>query len=223
MNGTALLDGLQATLAHINDVPVHVPVTSFHLGERARCAALLGRELAEAEDEQLLLREEGPELALTVYIDAAVLERLAAHDPIAHLGEANLADYCTAMEGVSHFQYVIWSVRCGRQLSLLELELQAEVDKYAVAVCLLSAQGRTGATAQLWHRLFDAVGFVAGLGAEQLRRYQEANHHAARFCQRLQRQYLHARRFRPEAWLRALREFYRAAHHQKLRCAQSHP
>jgi hypothetical protein len=219
MKAEPLLDGLQRVLARINDVPVLEPVTAFHLAERTRCAALLGRPLAADEDEQVLLRDDGREIALSVYIDASVMQRLAIDDPLTRLGEWNFADYCTAMEGVSHFQYLLWCIQCGRQLSLLELELQAEVDKYAVAICLLRRQGRRDLRTRLWRRLFDQVGYVTGLSRELRQRYEEANHHAARFCLQLERRYLHARRDRPEAWLRALRSFYRSAHHQKLRCA----
>jgi hypothetical protein len=219
MNANGLLDELQLVLARVNDVPVHQPVTDFHFAERVHCMALLGRELTAGEDEQVLLRESAREVALSVYIDDAVLSRLARHDPLTQLGDWNIADYCTAMEGVSHFQYLVWSIRCGRQLSLLELELQAEVDKYAVAVCLLRRQGRRDLPTRLWRRLFDQVGYVDGLGAEQRQRYEEANRCAARFCQQLERRYLQARRDRPEAFLRALREFYRSPHHQKLRRA----
>jgi hypothetical protein len=219
VNANALLDQLQLVLARINDIPVQQPVTRFHLAERAHCAALLGRELAAGEDEQMLLRESGRELALSVYIDGAVLGRLSSCDPLTQLGDANLADFCTAMEGVSHFQYLLWSIRCGRQLSLLELELQAEVDKYAVAHCLLRQQGSIQPAASLWRRLFDQIGYVDGLSRELRQRYEEANRHAAHFCRQLERRFLHARRYRPEAWLRALREFYRSSHHQKLRRA----
>jgi hypothetical protein len=219
VNANGLLDELQRMLARINDVPVHHPVTGFHLAERAHCAALLGRELATDEDEQVLLQECGREVALSVYIDAAVLGRLSQQDPLTDLADSNIADYCTVMEGVSHFQYLVWSIHCGRQLSLLELELQAEVDKYAVATCLLRLQGRQDPPSSLWRRLFDRVDFVAGLDAERRQRYEEANRHAARFCQQLERRYLQARHYRPEAFLRALREFYRSHHHQKLRRA----
>jgi hypothetical protein len=219
MNANGLLNELQLMLAQITDVPVHQPVTGFHLAERNRCSALLGRELEDGEDEQLLLCENGREVALSVYVDAAVMDRLSRHDPMMRLGDSNLADYCTAMEGVSHFHYLEWSIRCGRQLSLLELELQAEVDKYAVAICLQQRQGNSGSPGRLWRRLFDRVSYVAGLDAEQRQRYQEANRHAAHFCQQLEYRYLQARRCRPEAWLRALREFYRSPHHQKLRRA----
>jgi hypothetical protein len=214
-----LLDQLQCLLARIVDVPVHWPVTRFHLAERARCSALLGRELGADEDEQVLLADSDTGAELSVYIDAEVMARLSRHDPLRNLCDANLQDLCTAVEGVSHFQYLVWSIGHQRQVSLLELELQAEVDKYAVAVCLLRQQGSCDLPRGLRRRLFEEVGFVGGLATGIRERYVEANRHAAQFCGQLERRFLDRRRFRPEAWLRTLREFYRYPHHQKLRFA----
>ncbi len=61
-------------------------------------------------------------------------------DPHRALTEDNLADYCTALEGVSHFVYSTWRLERDLPVSLLELETQAEVDKYAVTVFLLAGQ-----------------------------------------------------------------------------------
>jgi hypothetical protein len=219
MMGNALLDQLQSLLARIIDVPVHFPVTGFHLSERAQCSAMLGRALGPDEDEQVLLCESAAGADLSVYIDLQVLRRLDQNDPLQQLSDVNLADFCTVLEGVSHFQYLVWCIEHRRQVSLLELELQAEVDKYAVAVYLLRQQGRSDLPSGLHRRLFAEVGFVAGLSAEIRQRYVEANRHAARYCEHLERRFLRKRRFRPELWLRSLREFYRYSHHQKLRCA----
>lgn len=219
MTNNAVLNDLQNLVARINDVPVDLPVSGFHLAGRTECCALLGRELEASEDEQLLLCESESGAELSVYVDEQVLERLAQQNPLQHLNDANLADYCTAMEGVSHFQYLTWCLRFDRPFSLLEVELQAEVDKYAVAVYLLRQQGRSDLPRGLHRRLFDDVDFVAGLSAEIRQRYVEANRIAARFCLSIERRFLGERRFRPEAWLRALREFYRRPHHQKLRYA----
>ena len=216
MNGATLLDRLQRLLAGINDVPLTFAVSDFHFGERTRCGALLGRTLDPEEDEQVLLAERDDAAELGVYIDGQVLKRLRRHDPLRELGDDNLADFCTALEGVSHFQYLVWCIGHQRQLSMLELELQGEVDKYAAATCLLRQQGHADLPQGLRHRLFDQVRFAAGLSAELRQRYEEANHVAAGFCQRLEQRFLRGRRSRPEAWLRAIREFYRRPHHQKL-------
>jgi hypothetical protein len=219
MNRSAILDQLQCLLARLVDVPVHYPVSGFHFAERAHCSALLGRQLGPDEDEQVLICETAAGPALSVYIDQQVVNRLDAHDPLLQLNDSNLADFCVALEGISHFQYLAWSAEHERSVSLLELELQAEVDKYAVAVYLLRRQGCRDLPRGLRRRLFNDIRFITGLPAEIHHRYVEANRHAAGFCQRLEQRFLSSQRFRPESWLRALRDFYRCAHRQKLRCA----
>ena len=52
----------------------------------------------------------------------------------------NVADYWTALEGVSHFLYLAWNAGHDKPVSLLELEMQAEVDKYVASYWLMRRQ-----------------------------------------------------------------------------------
>jgi hypothetical protein len=172
-------------------------------------------------DEQLLIAESGDgserSMHIALYIDDDVLQRLRGHDPFQRLEARNLADFCTALEGVSHFHYVVWCCALHRPVSLLELELQAEVDKYAGALQLLTSQ-RGGHFPPTLHRdLFERVSFAPHLAAESLDRYRVANRHAARFCRDLELRFLKSRRVRVEAWLAAVRRFYRLGHAGKIR------
>jgi len=150
-----------------------------------------------------------------------VLERLDREDPFRSLHDANLPDYCTALEGVSHFHYLMWSLRHRRNVSLLELELQGEVDKYASALALISQQRRGAFPSALHGRLFARVSFLPALDAVARERYEQANRHAARYCRSLERRFLSPRRLRPEAWLAELRRFFRCGHGEKMRQAEA--
>jgi len=213
-----LLDELQQILARLTDASVTCRVTDFHVGDRATCASLMQRELNAAEDEQVLVRDECDGLSVSVYVDDAVLGRLVEHSPLQRLDEHNLSDFCTAVEGVSHFHYLVWCAEHQRQVSLLELELQAEVDKYAAAAYLLRNQGSCDLSGGLCRRLFDVVSYVTGLHADSERRYQDANRFAAKYCRRIHR-HLSQRYFRPELWLQQLRVFYRLSRQEKVRQA----
>ena len=57
------------------------------------------------------------------------------------LNENNVADYWTALEGVSHFTYYAWNAARDKPVSLFELELQAEVDKFVTTGILLREHG----------------------------------------------------------------------------------
>ncbi len=147
---------------------------------------------------------------VALYLDPEVLRRLERADPRRELTEDNLADYCTALEGVSHFVYSTWRLERDLPVSLLELETQAEVDKYAVTVFLLA--GQTGAMvypAQVHARLFDRVSFDARLEPDQYHRYRTAHRCAARYCRRLEHRFVSRGVARIEAMVRELRRFYR--------------
>jgi hypothetical protein len=216
-----LLRELQGLLAGLYDAPAEHDIYDFLITDAAHAAALQGAAGAPPTDEQLLVAEGDDGVELGLYLDAAVLRRLAERCPLRSLGEENLADYCTALEGVSHFHYFVWSARRDRKVSLLELELQAEVDKYASALRITLAQRGGRFPAELFGRLFEGVTFLPHLAEEERRRYEEAHRFGARFCRRLEERFLRTRRARPEALLAELRAFYRLGRHHKLRHAES--
>ncbi len=214
-----LVRQLQDLIARLYDAPVEHDVADFLITDGTQAAALQGRDDAPPTDEQLLIAESDDGLELGLYVDAAVLQRLRERCPLEALDEANLADYCTALEGVSHFHYCAWSAERRREVSLLELELQAEVDKYASALRLMLEQREGRFPADLFHRMFERASFLPQLEAAERRRYEEAHRFAARFCRRLEERFLRSRRARPEAMLGQLRSFYRLGRHAKLRHA----
>src|SRR5690606_20780656 len=118
-----------------------------------RIAALLDVE-GRSIDEKLLIAEHGGHAEVSLYLEAGVVERLAERDPRHRLDGRNLADFWTALEGVSHFAYYAWNAAVEKPVRLLEMELQAEVDKYIATSVLLRRQGlRPPAALHQW--LFD--------------------------------------------------------------------
>jgi hypothetical protein len=140
----------------------------------------------------------------------------------------NLDSVCQLIEGVSHFLYVAERARCELPATELELELQAEVDKY-VLLAWLSSPGHAPGTnvvtsstrlrASLHDRLFRNVRFVHAEGTVLGDRYRLASNLAARFVQRLERAYVRRQRF---AELReALSRFYRMGQSGKIESASA--
>ena len=107
------------------------------------------------------------------------------------------------VRGVSHFHYYVWNADRARDVSLLDLELQAEVDKYAAALRLILAQREGRFPRELFRQLFDAADFLPDLTPVERERYGEAHHFAARFCRRLEERFMCGRRARPDACSRA--------------------
>jgi hypothetical protein len=212
-----LLRRMQTLLAQLYDAPVREDVQDFVLSDRQHLRGAVGDQAGDAADEQVYVVEEEQGVRVGLFLDRGVLERLERSDPLAALDERNLPDFCTALEGVSHFHYLVWSLARGRNVSLLELELQAEVDKYATAVALMTRQ-QAGRFPQALHaRMFHAVSFLPQLDEVSRHRYEEANRHAARFCRSLEERFLRVRRQRPELWIGELRRFFRRSHQEKIR------
>lgn len=135
-------------------------------------------------DEKLLIAETDGEADVALYLEEALLERLAQRDPLARLDERNLADFWAALEGVSHFTYYAWNAARDKPVSLFELELQAEVDKFVTTGRLLRAQtGREPDGLHAW--LFDSPRLASELDESERERYRLANRYAARYCRRL--------------------------------------
>jgi hypothetical protein len=213
-----VLRGLQTLLGRLYDVDMPYDVYDFLVTDRSSVAESTNE--ARSLDEELLLAETADGAGVALYIDPEVLSRLEAADPHHALTESNLADYCTALEGVSHFVYSTWGLERDMPVSLLELETQAEVDKYAITVFLLARQqGSDSYPAQVHARLFDRVSFDARLEPEQYERYRTAHSLAANYCRRLERRFVNRGIARIEALVRELRSFYRLRHSAKLRHA----
>jgi hypothetical protein len=208
---------MQALLAGLYDAPVEHDVGDFLFSDRRRAEEMLGERGPRDGDEQVFVVQDEQGVRLGVYIDGRVLDRIERRDPTRSLDDENLADYCTALEGVSHFHYLVWSLSRGRPVSLLELELQAEVDKYALALALLTRQREGTFPHHLHARMFGAVSFFPQDDETIRRRYEVANRHAARYCRSLDERFLKPRRWRPDMWLAELRRFFRWSHQEKLR------
>lgn len=163
----------------------------------------------ENEREALLVREheDGLEIALRVP---------AMRDAEEH----NLDSLCQIIEGVSHFVMLAERARTERATSHLELEMQAEVDKYVVLVAASASREGTFDLAKsmsLRERLYDAVTFVHSEASEIGMRYRTANRAAARFVRRIEREYAESRRI--DEMREKLRQFFAGNQEEKLRLA----
>lgn len=197
---------IQGLLAAIYDLPVVHEIGDFLFTDRR----LLPAELrANAADEQVLVSEGSQSAAIGVFVDACVLQRLERTNPMRRLDGDNIADFWTALEGVSHFMYLVFNAGHDRPVSLLELELQAEVDKYVGSLWLLRAQGPARFPRELHRLLFERAQVDPLLAGERAGLYQRANGYAARFCRRLERQLTTRRNGLARDMLAELRRFYR--------------
>jgi len=216
-----LLSRLQSLIGGIYDVSIAHDVYDFLVTDRRWLPPAARTGTAE---EELIVAQPAAgadELALSLYLDPALLTRLARENPLERLHAGNVADWCTALEGVSHFLYLAWNAGHDKPVSLLELEMQAEVDKYVASYWLLRRQLPQHFPAELRRVLFTRTRIdprAAAAGRAGL--YREASRYAEKFCARLEWRLASGRRAdsagaADEAVLAELRRFYRLTHARK--------
>jgi hypothetical protein len=219
---TEVLVRLQRGLETLYRIETHLDIRHYIVSEQERCRSLdgagPGRDGAERRPrEQLLVTHAGDELSLGLYLDAGALANLQRHDPHGGLGAHNFGDFCLAIEGVSHFIYVALCAAADRTVTALELELQAEVDKFVSCVLLdEQATRQPHRIRQMRARLFDEVEYANDLGPVERARYQTANREARQYADGLERRYLRDRGAEVHDMLAELRHFYRLPLDAKL-------
>lgn len=131
---------------------------------------------SELSREALLIRQSGEELELGLFIAPAILAALEGGEPLRHADELSCA-----IEGASHFLYVTDRAGRGRRVSMLELELQGEVDKFLL-LQLIAAADAPHRSRDLFAQQFERHAFDARLSPERRERYATASHFAAKYC-----------------------------------------
>ncbi len=167
-----LLDRIQSHLEAIYGVRCELKVSDYLVD--AEAAKALG---GSGDREQLLVHESEEGLEVALFVEPSLIERVANASPL-----EDLPAFCEVTEGVSHFMYVVRAAQLDRTVSLLELEAQGEIDKFASCALL---HWRDGDPKALYERLFDRVAFRADLLPDERWRYEEANRMAKGYCKRL--------------------------------------
>ncbi|MDH3314264.1 MAG: hypothetical protein OER43_00625 [Gammaproteobacteria bacterium] len=211
------LNPIQRHLQSIYEVDVPHDVDDFLVTDRA-LLEYLGDNTRRA-DEKLLVVQNGEEVELALYLDPEIMARLREDDPTRSLHYGNIADFCTVLEGVSHFLYLTWNAEYERGVSLFELEMQAEVDKYVSTAMLFGSQGDGKVPERLYAWLFEDPVFDESLDEESLKRYRDANYYAGRYCSKIESHYFRERR--PGSLMNELRRFYRLPQHHKIKRIKS--
>jgi hypothetical protein len=213
-----ILKQLQDFIGDIYDVSISHDVYDFLVTDRRQLPAA-ARSSGPTDEELIIAQpEEGDtgEIAMSLYLDPELLERLDRADPMERLHDGNVADYWTALEGVSHFVYLAWNAGHDKPVSLLELEMQAEVDKYVGSYWLMRRQFPDRFPAELLRLLFERTRIDSRLAAGREDLYREASRYAEKFCRRLE-QSLRGARWRSQAEVLAeLRRFYRLTNARKV-------
>lgn len=167
--------------------------------------------------ERLFVREGARRLDVTLFLDRSVLANLRPEDPVSELSRAEINDYWLAVEGISHFLYLTWRGAYARELTQLEMELQAEIDKYLCS-CLTLPDARRGQWLPQLHNILFEQTVIETAEPDRHERYATANRYAARYCRALLPALGQGLSL---ALVNELRRFYRMSQYEKLRRIQS--
>ena len=203
------LDSLQRKLESIYEVQldqrIHdYVITDHQIASTMTCSDHLTRE-------QVLIKQEGADVLLSLYLDADVYDSFSQQRVSQSMCTKQAGDFCLAAEGVSHFMYLCWNANFEREVTHLELELQAEVDKYLLLTDYVTDDTRH----HLHPWLFECWTLNERLNEEQQDRYENANRYAGKYCWGLEQRYL--RIGKTQEMIRELRRFYRKTQGQKIR------
>jgi hypothetical protein len=198
---------LQTELESIYRVDSAFQVSDFVI-ERENWAS---RSSSDAPEELLIVEQDG-DVQVGLFLDDTVVAELGK--PGAEWTHRRMQAHCRAVEGVSHFLYLTQRAGVPRPVSCLELELQAEIDKFATIMLALWERGRREAATLLRQLLFEQVSFRENLSPAEHQRYYRANLLASVYCRFLEAKYVV--RNSVEGFLADLRRMYRLGAGDKL-------
>jgi hypothetical protein len=203
----SLLLDVQRRLESLYALEHQAPVTEFLIPQEEAARYPGGGS-------RTLLKEDDDGVSVGLVFEESVGRRLLEADPRVQLDGDNLGPFATLTEEVSHFVYLLFCARSSRTVTQLELELQAEVDKYLTAVAFLSLQNDGAVSARLREMLFRRYRVAESVSAERAERYRAASALAYRYCGWLESRFLRASRLADLA--REARRFYRLGQREKL-------
>lgn len=141
-----------------------------------------------SDRETLFIRQIGDEYELGLFIAPGILAAIDRTDPLERMDE-----FFCAVEGVSHILMLLDRIANQVATSHLELELQAEVDKFLISHLYMS-KARRGASIDLFDRQFERCTWDSNLSEDDLLRYTAASRMAAKFCSGLRERYFNPAR-----------------------------
>lgn len=208
-----MLNRLQQHLERIYEVETSLQVSNYLVTDPAFVRHYDRQHNLRPSREKLLIRQAGNELDVALYLEKEIVNILEQDDPLCCLHDGNIHEFWIALEGISHFIYLAWNANHDREVSLFELELQAEVDKYIVAVLLISIQRDRRFIRELLARLFIRPSYDDNLNRHERLRYRRANYYAHSYCRTLQKNCIEKKK---HSLLNDLRRFYRLTSHHKI-------
>ena len=172
------------------------------------------QSLSKRAESLVIYENDDSDITLGLYIDESVLVRLASSKKKGLTWE-NISDYCLMVEGISHFIHFIWRVNNQIPTTLLELEMQAEVDKFVICYLQLKGKNSFDTSYKLRNILFNQFHYYDNMKENDKGRYQQANDLGHSYCAFLEEKYI--KNGKLQEMVEHLRRFYRLWQSDKIK------
>lgn len=209
---SSLLTTIQNHLEDLYEVSVSQNVLDYVITDKDFAEIVSNNKIGKDTLEQLLIATNDEYVDVSLYLDDNLVNRLGKDYPSPHTDKNDLHDFWIALEGVSHFLYLAWNAHHDRAVSQLELELQAEVDKFVSVTSALHLENDIKNTKEIWTLLFSEPKYKDNLELENLLRYQKANAYASEYCRNL----IEMQKSPTKSMQKELRRFYRLSQRDKI-------
>ncbi|MEX2525778.1 MAG: hypothetical protein WD750_12530 [Gammaproteobacteria bacterium] len=206
---------IQENLQSIYELEVAHNIQDFLITNREMARLLDADQSLDEVREKLLVYEDEDGLSLSLYLDeevAGLFDDVHYHE---QLDQQKIEEFCLALEGISHFLYLTWNATHDRAVTMMEMELQAEVDKFILLSRYFRERSLEPSPGQLRRLLFESAAYHESLGHEERKRYSDASEYAHKYCRNLESRYFSERGERQ--LLNELRRFYRLNKRDKLK------
>jgi len=216
----SLLQGVQGLLERTYGMRTRLDAARFVIGDLGyRTFYVEVRSGGPERGARTLVRETGEGVRAAIYYPDGMIAALERHPPHRGLIEANVDAFAALVEELDHLLCIAEAAERARPVSLLELELHADVSKALVLSRFLAGRDarpldperRTWLRYHLFHK-----GEWMGETAAECARYREAARLALRFLDAVER-------LRPETRLQVLRTFHAASGAGKRELIQQLP
>ncbi len=163
------------------------------------------------EESRVLVREVDDAMEIAVLLNSKILAEIDHLDLPADLDLSRFGSLAVAIEELSHFNSLVWQATQNGTSTLLELEVQAEVDKFAIVLDWLELKNQQELSDQFFDSIFSECKVGHWVDAEGKMVYEEAHSIARGLC----RQLLKAQ-YSEESRKKRLADFFRASGTRKL-------
>lgn len=181
-----LLDQLQSKLQVRYDLNLPYRIEHFVTSDRqvanelADAQASLGQQRPDIDEELVFIQQHRDSLEFTVYFDEELLDSVIEQ-------RSDLDGMCTVVEGASHAVCLLWHAHYDRQVRSIDLELQAEVDKFML---LIENHEDPLERRKLHRRLFVDSRIMSASDSSLHERYRVASQYASQYCHWLNNRFI---------------------------------